>query len=113
MTAHVPPAVVQFSAGRNRVSYRSEGSLIAADLYLPPDFDPGRQYPAIVIARPATGVKEQTAGLYAEKLSRKGFATLAFDARGFGESEGRKAVEGPWRIIMDVRRSIRWPGARR
>lgn len=106
MTAHVPPAVVQFSTGRNRVSYRSEGDAIAADLYLPPDFDPGRRYPTIVIARPATGVKEQTAGLYAEKLSLKGFATLAFDARGFGESEGRRAVEDPWRIVMDIRRSI-------
>lgn len=106
MTAHVPPAVVQFSAGRNRVSYRSEGDRLAADLYLPPDFEAGRRYPTIVIARPATGVKEQTAGLYAEQLASRGFAALAFDPRGFGESEGRRFVEDPARIVVDIRRSI-------
>lgn len=106
MTAHVPPAIVQFAAGRNRVSYRSEGDLLVADLYLPPGFEAGQRYPTIVIARPATGVKEQTAGLYAEKLAAKGFATLAFDARGFGESEGRRAVEDPARIVLDIRRSL-------
>lgn len=106
MTAHVPPAVVQFVAGRNRVSYRSEGDLLAADLYLPPSYEAGRRYPTIVMARPATGVKEQTAGLYAERLAAKGFATLAFDARGFGGSEGRRFVEDPARIVVDIRRSI-------
>jgi pimeloyl-ACP methyl ester carboxylesterase len=58
------------------------------------------------MVRPATGVKEQTAGLYAEKLSHEGFATLAFDARGFGESEGRPVLEDPFRIVQDARNAI-------
>ena len=34
-----------------------------------------------------TGVKEQVAGSYAERLSESGFVTLALDHRHFGESE--------------------------
>ncbi len=96
----------RYVTGRNPVSYISQGEPIAAHLYLPPAFDPGRQYPGIVVVRPATGVKEQTAGLYAEKLATRGFVTLAFDPRGFGESGGRPAVENPARIVEDTRSSI-------
>lgn len=92
--------------GLNRVSYDSAGTTLAGHLFLPPDFDPGTTYPAIVFARPATGVKEQAAGLYAEKLAGRGFVTLAFDPRGFGESGGRQAVEHPLRIIEDLRASL-------
>ena len=38
-------------------------------MYFPENFDENNQYPAIVVNHPAGGVKEQTAGLYAERLS--------------------------------------------
>lgn len=88
------------------MSYDSEGSTLAGHLYLPGGFDAARTYPAVVFVRPATSVKEQTAGLYAEQLAARGFVTLAFDARGFGESGGRPQLEDPVRIIQDVRNSI-------
>jgi fermentation-respiration switch protein FrsA (DUF1100 family) len=59
-----------------------------------------------VITPPNTGVKEQTAGLYAKKLSEKGFITLAFDPRGFGESEGHPLLLDPHRQAEDVRNSV-------
>mgnify|MGYP002064458387 CR=1 FL=1 len=74
--------------GENKVSFISEGQKLAGLLYLPEDYQKGEKRPAIVFIRPGTGVKEQTAGLYAKLLSEKGFVTLAFDPRGFGESEG-------------------------
>ncbi len=106
MTSSAVPALSTLVAGRNRVSYDTAGSATAAHLFLPPAFDQARRYPAIVVVRPATGVKEQTAGLYAEKLAAAGFVTLAFDPRGFGESEGRRWVEDPFRILEDARNAL-------
>lgn len=53
---------------------------LSAVLYFPPAFDESRKYPAIVVSHPGGGVKEQTAGSYAEKLAEKGFVTVAYDA---------------------------------
>lgn len=53
---------------------------MAGNLYFPADFDASGRYPAIIMVHPGGGVKEQTAGLYAEKLAEHGFVTLAFDA---------------------------------
>lgn len=61
---------------------------IAGNLFLPPDFDRNKKYPAIVVGHTFTGVKEQTSGLHAQKLAELGFITLAFDASFWGESGG-------------------------
>lgn len=70
------------------VTYTSRGLKIAANLYLPSDFNPKAKIPAIIIAHPNGGVKEQVAGLYAQKLAESGYITLAFDAAYQGASEG-------------------------
>jgi hypothetical protein len=61
---------------------------------------------ACVARAPGSEVKEQTAGLYAQKLSEKGFITLVFDPRGFGESEGARQLENPFNIIDDTKNSV-------
>lgn len=43
---------------------------------------------ALVFAGPVTSVKEQTSGRYAMAMAVRGFATLSFDHRHFGESGG-------------------------
>jgi len=68
------------------VEFVSDGLTLVADLRRPPDGD-GRR-PALVFTGPFTGVKEQVVGLYADRLARAGFITLAFDHRNFGASEG-------------------------
>ncbi|MEM7126986.1 MAG: hypothetical protein AAF702_11700 [Chloroflexota bacterium] len=45
---------------------------------------------------PATGVKEQTTGVYAQKLAEQGFLTCAFDPAGWGESTGRRFIMNPY-----------------
>jgi fermentation-respiration switch protein FrsA (DUF1100 family) len=70
------------------VTYKLNGIDIAANVYTPADYDASKQYPAIVVAHPNGGVKEQAAGLYAQRLSEAGFITIAADAAYQGASGG-------------------------
>ena len=99
-------ALADFIPGENDIFYDSEGYQLAGHLYLPADFDAAKKYPLIVFTRPATGIKEQTAGLYAEKLSNHGFVTIAYDPQGYGESEGRRLNENPFSIIQDTQNTV-------
>ncbi|WP_046157048.1 alpha/beta hydrolase [Chromobacterium vaccinii] len=91
-----------------KVSYRNLGWSSAADLYLPPDFDEGRRYPAIVSTHPIGSCKEQTAGnVYAAALAREGFVVIAFDASFQGESGGEpRFIEDPSIRVSDIRFAI-------
>ena len=82
--------------GKNEVSFESEGLQLKGHLYLPTDYQEGDQLPGIVVGGSWTTVKEQMAGLYAQKLADQGYATLAFDHRYYGESEGEpRFLEDP------------------
>ena len=70
------------------VTYNLHGLKIAANVYTPAGYDAKKSYPAIVIAHPNGGVKEQVAGLFAERLAAKGYITIAADAAYQGASEG-------------------------
>lgn len=70
------------------VTYMLNGLKIAANVYTPANYDPAKKYPAIVVAHPNGGVKEQVAGLYAQKLAENGYITIAADASYQGASEG-------------------------
>lgn len=70
------------------VTYKLNGIDIAANVYTPSDYDPSKKYPAVVVAHPNGGVKEQTAGLYAQKLAEAGYITITADATYQGASGG-------------------------
>ena len=72
---------------REKVYFRNRyGIALCGDLYLPKDT--AGVLAAVAVAGPFGAVKEQCAGLYAEELASRGFATLAFDPSFIGESGG-------------------------
>ena len=64
------------------------GIELAGHLYLPKGFDPAKKYAAIAVSGPFGAVKEQSSGLYAQKMAELGFLTIAFDPSYTGESSG-------------------------
>lgn len=92
---------------RTNVTFKSNDLKIAGHLYLPDNYKKGNKRPAIVVSHPFGGVKEQTAGLYAKKLSEKGFITLAFDASYQGESEGEpRFLEDPFIRAENIKSAV-------
>ena len=72
----------------NPIEYELNGIKIAANVYTPANYDPSKKYPAVTVAHPNGGVKEQVAGLFAQKLAELGYITVAADASFQGESGG-------------------------
>ena len=62
------------------------GITLAADLYTPKNTE--GKLPAIAVSGPFGAVKEQSSGLYAQKMAELGFLTIAFDPSYTGESGG-------------------------
>ncbi|WMX13157.1 alpha/beta hydrolase [Aureispira sp. CCB-E] len=90
-----------------KINFKSEGLNLIGNLYYPENYESGKKYPAIVVSGSWTTVKEQMAGLYAEKLAKEGFITLAFDFRNFGESEGEpRFFESPNLKKEDVKNAV-------
>jgi fermentation-respiration switch protein FrsA (DUF1100 family) len=89
-----------------RVTFPSDGETLTGVLFTPEGPPPGR-LPAVVVAGGQTCVKEQMAQRYAERLAARGYAALAFDFRGFGESTGvPRDYESPSRKIADIRNAL-------
>ena len=66
--------------------YNRYGIMLAADMYIPKNTS--GKLPAIAISGPFGAVKEQSSGLYAQKMAEYGFLTIAFDPSFTGESGG-------------------------
>ena len=85
------------------VTYTLNGLKIAAHVYTPVGYDASKKYPAVVVAHPNGGVKEQVAGLYAQRLAELGYITIAADASYQGASEGTpRNVDKPFFRTQDI-----------
>ncbi|KAF9904156.1 hypothetical protein EC991_002991 [Linnemannia zychae] len=89
------------------VSFTSNHVKLAAHLYVPDLFKQGQKLPGIVVLHPGGGVKEQTAGSYAQELTKQGFVTLTFDRTSQGASEGTpRCVEDPFASVEDTKSAV-------
>ena len=94
---------------KHKVTFESEGLKVVGSLFRPENHreKSSPPLPAVLVAGAMTGVKEQVAGSYAERLAKSGFVTLALDHRHFGESEGEpREHEDPAKKIEDFKNAI-------
>lgn len=73
--------------GSQKVTFHNRyGITLAADMFTPKSVVD--KLPAIAVSGPFGAVKEQSSGLYAQKMAEYGFLTIAFDPSFTGESGG-------------------------
>lgn len=85
------------------VTFEADGLCLVGLLHLPQGPGP---WPAVALTGPLSGVKEQVVGTYAARLAEVGVAALAFDHRGFGESDGRRQHEDAAGKLADLRAAV-------
>lgn len=90
------------------VTYRNkDGIKMVANLYLPADYDQTKKYAGVVVAHPNGGVKEQVSGLFAQKLAKQGYISLAYDAAYQGASKGMpRQTDLPANRVEDIHASL-------
>ncbi|MDN4500994.1 alpha/beta hydrolase [Alteromonadaceae bacterium BrNp21-10] len=94
---------VKHKVSLRSLTYKLNNIDIAANVYMPPNYEATKHYPAIVIAHPNGGVKEQVAGLYAQRLAEKGYITITADAAYQGASGGLpRNIDKPANRIEDI-----------
>jgi len=92
----VPPVAAASLDGveKRPVIIFSDGTRMAGDLYFPKNRKPDDKFPAIILCAGTGGTKGGTQARVAPIFARNGFVVLAFDYRGWGESESQlMAVE--------------------
>lgn len=101
------------AATSKRVMFENNGQRLVGDLYLPDGYKAGDKLPAIVVTGAWMTVKEQMPARYAAELANRGYAALAFDFRGWGQSEGdRRQFEDPTAKIADIRAAFSYLASR-
>jgi dienelactone hydrolase len=79
---------------RRAITIWSDGTRMAADLWLPPGFDDSVRHPAILLTHGWGGERRHLNNSYAPKFARAGFVVLTFDYRGWADSDSRLVIIG-------------------
>jgi alpha-beta hydrolase superfamily lysophospholipase len=91
---------------RRDIQFYSDGSLIRGHLYLPEGAKSGDNLPCLILCHGFAGFKELLLPVFAQSFSENGFASLTFDYRGFGESEGVKGQLDWRKQVQDIRNAV-------
>jgi dienelactone hydrolase len=78
---------------KRAVTIWSDGTRMAGDLYLPKDRKPNDKLPAIVLCNGWGGTKENNGARMATRFAQNGFVALAFDYRGWGQSDSKLVMK--------------------
>jgi pimeloyl-ACP methyl ester carboxylesterase len=103
-----PGAVIEAlpAAQQIPITYYSDGYRLAADLYLPCNHRADQLHPAIILCHGFGGLRKFWLPEFARFFAAGGYAVLAFDHRGTGESEGPVLSLNPLGQVADIRNGI-------
>jgi uncharacterized protein len=91
---------------RSPIAFSAEDGTTLRGWHYVPD-QSKKYYPTVVFAHGFTALKEHYLDDFADAFAKAGFASIVFDNRGFGESDGlpRQHID-PWKQISDYRDAI-------
>jgi len=90
---------------RRDIEFDAEGVTLRGWHYLPAKRK--KKHPTIVMAHGFSAVKEMYLDRFAEAFADAGFASIVFDNRNFGASDGEPRYEiDPWQQVRDYRHAI-------
>jgi dipeptidyl aminopeptidase/acylaminoacyl peptidase len=99
---------------RRTVTIWSDGTRMAADIYLPKGLAADEKVPVIVFANGTGGTKKRLGARLAPRFVPAGYAFAAFDYRGWGESDSKLTMLEPMpepdadETVTVKARAIRW-----
>ena len=80
----------------------SQGIRLAGDIYSPKNLEPGSKLPGILLVHGWAGTKDHLRRNYGPQFATQGFVVLAFDYKGWGESDGPLFVQKPLPTIDEA-----------
>lgn len=69
------------------ITYKLNGLDISANVYTPANYDPGKKYPAIVVAHPNGGLKKQVAYVSNKMTVHENNSTVVIDSKVIGNTQ--------------------------
>lgn len=91
---------------KQAVTFYSQGCKLMGDLYRPDDLGDGETRAGILLCHGYTGVKDLYLPDNAAALVAEGYVVLAFDYKGWGDSEGRKNHLNPHGRVADAQAAL-------
>jgi uncharacterized protein len=92
---------------RRDIEIDAEGIMLRGWLYLPETQN--RPSPVVVLSHGFSAVKEMYLDRFAEAFAAAGLASVVFDHRNFGASDGEPRQEiDPWAQVRDYRHAVTW-----
>lgn len=90
---------------KEQITFYSEGTKLAGDIYLP-DTPADGPRPGLVLIGGYTYVKEVNGPAFGEAVIDAGYAAIAFDFKGWGSSEGPSNRLDPYGRVWDARAAL-------
>jgi dipeptidyl aminopeptidase/acylaminoacyl peptidase len=94
------------------VTFYSEGYKLQGDIYVPDNLADGETRPGVLLCHGYTGLKDLYLPETARALNAAGYVVMAFDYKGWGQSEGPPFRLTPYSRVTDAHSALTFLGLR-